>query len=197
LNRDFNAPWTRARKTQRMFVRNSFRSVMLGCMVTLGTWNLENLFRPEEGSGPDSSTEYEKKLDSLAEIITNLGPDVLAVQEVGDPAALEDLAGKLQRTWRTALADPDGRGIRVGFLSRSAVTKVEEIVDFPEGFSPVQINDKGEIIEQMGRLVLKVRVRKDGAMFDIVSVHLKSKLLSYPGGRFSPRDEGERTRYSV
>ncbi|WP_193102419.1 endonuclease/exonuclease/phosphatase family protein, partial [Brevibacterium aurantiacum] len=27
--------------------------------------------------------------------------------------------------------------------------------------------------------------------------HLKSKLLSYPGGRFSPRDEGERTRYSV
>ncbi len=170
---------------------------MLGCMVTIGTWNLENLFRPGEGSGPDSSTEYEKKLESLAETITNLGPDVLAVQEVGDPAALEDLAGKLQRTWRTVLADPDGRGIRVGFLSRSAVTKVEEIVDFPEGFSPVQINDKGETIEQMGRLVLKVRVRKDGAMFDIVSVHLKSKLLSYPGGRFSPRDEGERTRYSV
>lgn len=168
---------------------------MLGCMVTLGTWNLENLFRPGEGSGPDSSTEYEKKLESLAETITNLGPDVLAVQEVGDPAALEDLAGKLQGTWRTALADPDGRGICVGFLSQSALSKVEEIADFPEGLSPVQINDKGETIEQMGRPALKVRVRKDAEMFDIVSVHLKSKLLSYPGGRFSPR--GQHTRVNA
>ncbi len=144
----------------------------MDCMVTIGTWNLDNLFRPGEGSGPDSSTEYEKKLDSLAETITNLGPDVLAVQEVGDPAALEDLAGRLQGTWRTALADPDGRGIRVGFLSQSALTKVEQIADFSEGLSPVQINDKGETIEQMGRPALKVRVRKDGAMFDFVSVHL-------------------------
>lgn len=28
-------------------------------------------------------------------------------------------------------------------------------------------------------------------------VHLKSKLLSYPGGRFGPRDEGERARYGA
>jgi hypothetical protein len=29
-----------------------------------------------------------------------------------------------------------------------------------------------------------------------VSCHLKSKLLSYPGNRFNPRDEGERARYA-
>ncbi|WP_210602859.1 endonuclease/exonuclease/phosphatase family protein [Brevibacterium oceani] len=166
-------------------------------MVTIGTWNLENLFRPGDDSGPKSSQEYESKLDALASTITDLAPDVLAVQEVGDPHALDDLAERLKGTWRTALAEPDARGIRVGFLSKSALTKVEEISDFPDGLSPVQVDDEGGTIEQMGRSALKARIRKGGATIDIVSVHLKSKLLSYPGGRFSPRDEDERARYSV
>lgn len=49
----------------------------------------------------------------------------------------------------------------------------------------------------MGRPALKARIRKDGATIDIVSVHLKSKLLSDPGGRFLSRVEGERARYSI
>ena len=32
---------------------------------------------------------------------------------------------------------------------------------------------------------------------DVISVHLKSKLLTFPGGRFNPRDEDERARYAV
>jgi hypothetical protein len=36
----------------------------------------------------------------LAEAITALDPDVLAVQEVGDPAALQDLANKLDQSSR-------------------------------------------------------------------------------------------------
>ena len=31
----------------------------------------------------------------------------------------------------------------------------------------------------------------------MISVHLKSKLLTFPGGRFNPRDEDERARYAV
>ena len=31
---------------------------------------------------------------------------------------------------------------------------------------------------------------------DLVTCHLKSKLLRYPGGRFDPVDEGERARYA-
>jgi hypothetical protein len=54
---------------------------------------------------------------SLAETITELAPDLLAVQEVGDPAALRDLANNLAGYAHLATADPDGRGIRVGFLS--------------------------------------------------------------------------------
>lgn len=49
----------------------------------------------------------------------------------------------------------------------------------------------------MGRPALKARIRKDGASIALVSVHLKSKLLSFPGGRFSPKDEGERARFAV
>ena len=113
-------------------------------MVTIGTWNLENLFRPGDDSAPEGSQEYESKLDALASTITDLAPDVLAVQEVGDPSALNDLAGQLKGTWRTALAEPDARGIRVGFLSKSALTKVGEISDFPDGLSPVQVDDEAE-----------------------------------------------------
>ncbi len=82
-------------------------------MVTVGTWNLENLFRPGSDAGPDSDAVYEAKLMALAETITTLAPDVLAVQEVGEPDALADLVDRLGGAWHTALADPDGRGIRV------------------------------------------------------------------------------------
>lgn len=32
---------------------------------------------------------------------------------------------------------------------------------------------------------------------DLVTAHLKSKLISYPGGRFQPRDESERARFAA
>ena len=77
-------------------------------MVTLATWNLENLFRPGQEGGPDSDQEYRAKLKSLATTITSMNPDVLAVQEVGEPEALADLVGELDGQWHTELAEPDG-----------------------------------------------------------------------------------------
>ena len=81
--------------------------------MRIGTWNVENLFRPGQEGGP-SSSDYEVKLDGIATTIGDLAPDVLAVQEVGDPATLDDLVARLDGEWFTALADPDRRGIRVG-----------------------------------------------------------------------------------
>ncbi|MFD2395663.1 hypothetical protein ACFSVJ_00200 [Prauserella oleivorans] len=49
----------------------------------------------------------------------------------------------------------------------------------------------------MGRPALKAVADLDGTEVTLVSCHLKSKLLTYPGGRFSPRDEHERARYAV
>jgi predicted extracellular nuclease len=56
------------------------------------TWNVENLFRPGEASGRPSTPEaYEAKLAGLAAVITAQDPDVISLQEIGDPDALEDL----------------------------------------------------------------------------------------------------------
>lgn len=43
-------------------------------MVTIGTWNLENLFRPGEDSGRQTDAEYDTKLDALAATITEHAP---------------------------------------------------------------------------------------------------------------------------
>lgn len=166
-------------------------------MLTIGTWNLENLFRPGDGAGPASEAAYEAKLKALAETITELAPDVLAVQEVGEPEALADLVDRLEDTWHKALADPDGRGIRVGVLSRSPLSDIEQVTKFPVGLRPVQVDDSATAMSQMGRPALRVRVEAGATNIDVISCHLKSKLLSFPGGRFNPKDEDERVRFAV
>jgi Endonuclease/Exonuclease/phosphatase family len=89
-------------------------------VVRIETWNVENFARPGAlDGGPTIDAAYNAKLASLADAITALDPDVLAVQEVGDPAALQDLANKLAGYAHVATADPDGRGIRVGYLSNA------------------------------------------------------------------------------
>jgi endonuclease/exonuclease/phosphatase family metal-dependent hydrolase len=167
-------------------------------VLTIATWNLENLFCPGDDAGPEPEAAYQAKLQALANTITGLAPDVLAVQEVGQPEALADLVDHLAGTWHTALADPDGRGIRVGVLSRLPLGGVEQVVAFPEGLQPIQVDDTGTTMSAMGRPGLRVRVEQDsGTTLDVISCHLKSKLLTFPGGRFSPKDEDERARFAV
>ncbi len=91
-----------------------------GCaVVNVSTWKPGDHFRPGSDAGPDSDDVYEAKLTALAGTISGLAPDVLAVQEVGEPEAR-------WLTWWIVLAasgtprwlEPDGRGIRVAVLSR-------------------------------------------------------------------------------
>lgn len=80
------------------------------------------------------------------------------MQEVGEPEALADLVDRLDGTWHTALADPDGRGIRVGVLSRSPLSDIEQVVDFPAGLRPVQVDATETMMSTMGRPALRVRL---------------------------------------
>jgi len=163
--------------------------------VVVATWNLENLLRPPSEAGPTGQRAYEDKLGELARVIGGLGPDVLGVQEIGGPGPLDDLRERLGGGWQAVSSElPDGRGIRVGFLSRLAVEDVAHVGDFPEELGPVQVSDEGDTIDAMGRGALRVRVRAGDRDVDVVNCHLKSKLLTFPGGRFQPRDEGERAR---
>jgi endonuclease/exonuclease/phosphatase family metal-dependent hydrolase len=162
--------------------------------MIVATWNLENLYLPGGEFGPRDQAAYDVKLDALAATIQAIAPDVLAVQEVGDPAALDDLTERVGGTWHVALSDqPDERGIRVGFVARTAIERVETFRAFPDRLAPVQVHDDGETMGEMGRGGLAV----SAGGIDLATCHLKSKLLSFPGGRFNPRDEGERARYGA
>ncbi|MEU0243652.1 endonuclease/exonuclease/phosphatase family protein [Streptomyces sp. NPDC006235] len=170
--------------------------------MLLGTWNLENLYRPGGPYGPQDEAAYQAKLAALAAVITELDPTLLGVQEVGDPEALEDLAGMLDDDWHLALSGhPDSRGIRVGFLSRTAMTVLADTTAFPGELRPVQVDDSGVTVTRAGRGFLAVELEEaeevEGGPLRVAVCHLKSKLLSYPNGRFQPRDEGERARYGA
>ncbi len=166
-------------------------------MVRIGTWNLENLFLPGGQFGPRTDAEYQAKLAALAGVIEAMAPDVLGVQEVGEVAALADLADRAGGGWHLETADPDDRGIRVGFLSRLPLTHVRHWSHFPAGLRPIQVSDAGERLSSMGRSALQVQVEVGGRPVDVIACHLKSKLLTFPGGRFSTDDEGERARFGA
>lgn len=172
------------------------------------TWNVENLFRPEEVSESvtaDAKTKYKDKLETLAEVILKLEPDVLALQEVGSQAALEDLNALLKKRYPHMQLStfPDSRGIRVAFLSTLPFEDSEDISAFPEAGLPdvPGIDNKGNLTEvkSLGRGALRVLVKpKKNFSLHLITAHLKSKLLSFPSAsgnsRFEPKDENERAR---
>ena len=172
-------------------------------MTVVGTWNLENLFKPGADFGPGSEAVYREKLRGLADTIGGAGVDVLAVQEVGDPDALTDLCGLLDGDWRHVTSEhfEEAHPIRVGFLSRLPLEVLADASAFPAPLGRTQTDDAGTQISRMGRGALAVRVSAPGRDLILIACHLKSKLLSFPatGGksRFSPKDEGERARYAA
>jgi endonuclease/exonuclease/phosphatase family metal-dependent hydrolase len=55
-------------------------------MVSVMTWNLENLERPATNAEQAVKDRYARKLQQIAELITSAGPDLVGVQEVlADP----------------------------------------------------------------------------------------------------------------
>jgi endonuclease/exonuclease/phosphatase family metal-dependent hydrolase len=163
------------------------------------TWNVENLFRPGEAGGPSAASVYDAKLKGLARVINDQQPDALALQEVGDPAALDDVVELLNGTWQRQISThPDSRGIRVAWLATRPIAGPAQVVDFPPRLWPVHVDDAGTTLAKMGRGALAITVITDtGVTVRLITCHLKSKLLTFPGGRFNARDEDERARYGA
>jgi endonuclease/exonuclease/phosphatase family metal-dependent hydrolase len=168
---------------------------MAAADLVVMTWNVENLFRPAADVEPDAKETYERKLDYLAATIHAVAPDALAVQEVGGPDAVEDLRAALGADWHVAVSQHgDGRGIRVAVLSPHEVTVEADVVDFPSGaLRGVPDVDHGSLT-RLGRGALRVLVDAGGPGLRVLTTHLKSKLLTYPGNRRFPRSENERAR---
>ena len=170
-------------------------------MLVVVSWNVENLFRPAEApSGPTDQHAYEAKLVHLAETIAASGAHVVGLQEVGGEHALTDLLERLPGSgWTGELsAAPDGRGIAVAVVSRLPLSDRVDVVELPAGLAGGRVTDAGGTLQRMGRGALGLTVTlSGGARVQVVCCHLKSKLLTFPGNRFDPRDEDERARYAV
>lgn len=172
------------------------------------TWNIENLFRPEDLSENVTAAKkkYKEKLETLANTILKLAPDVLALQEVGSAEALKDLNALLKKCYpHIQLSQfPDARGIRVAFLSALKIEQHEDISVFPTAGLPAVIGvdqeGKPTSLTNFGRGALRVLVKpKKNFPVHLITAHLKSKLLTFPPtksgkSRFDTDDENERSR---
>src|SRR5262249_16162277 len=127
------------------------------------TWNLENLFKTGHASGPPTQAVYDKKIQGLASIINDQSPDALTVQEVGDPAELDDPVKQVKGgKWDRGVGKHrDVRGIRVAWLTRRVITAPEDILDFPAQIQPVQVDDAGGTLAVMGRGAVAITVQSD------------------------------------
>jgi endonuclease/exonuclease/phosphatase family metal-dependent hydrolase len=170
------------------------------------TWNVQNLFAAGTQDGPPTMEAFDAKLTSLAAVLDIQRPDVAALQELGPPEVLSQLQQRLghQLPHQQLSAHPDGRGIRVGFLSRLPLEAPVQLHPLAGGLAPVQVGDDDQdpatpppATSTMGRGALQVTVTAHGHPVTIITTHLKSKLLTFPGGRFQPRDEAERARFGA
>jgi hypothetical protein len=69
---------------------------------------------------------------------------VLAVQEVGDPVALRELADRVGGIWYIETAEPEAgteHAIRVRFLSRVPLTHRAQVSAFPDKLRAIQQGD--------------------------------------------------------
>ncbi|XWK89345.1 MAG: endonuclease/exonuclease/phosphatase family protein [Phormidium sp.] len=169
------------------------------------TWNVENLFLVGSEFGPKTQEEYSQKLISLANVILELDPDVLALQEIGSLEALEELVALLKGRYpyKSVSTSPDSRGIRVSFISKLEIEENEDIEAFPEGgllkVLGFVTEESVTEINKMGRGALRILVRpKQSIPIHLINAHLKSKLLTFPSStgkaRFAPKNENERSQ---
>lgn len=146
-----------------------------GESVKIASYNVENLFDLHfDGTEyveyiPNSSWQwnpenYRKKLHNLAQVIADMRPDVIALQEIETVHALKDLQATLNRKGlyyrHRAIADKKNTTVRVALLSRHPITYAKEI--------PVSAN-RGV------RSILEVKLLIGGQPLYLFVNHWKSK----------------------
>jgi len=150
--------------------------------LTITTWNIQNFTRTDEN--------YNEKLTFLVSTIGRLNSDVIALQEVLDENALDDLANRLN--FHATIGNPDGRGNRVAFLTRNTPDQNDHIDQWrlPNGSQIRRFDNNGNIVidDEMPRPALQITIQYRGKELNIITTHLKSKLLMYRGF-FSTTDE--------
>jgi hypothetical protein len=150
-------------------------------------YDLERPNLPPVGAegGPRTQQELDAKLDSLAAVVNAQQPDVLALQEVGEPQQLAALQQRCPTLGHSPLSSqPDGRGIRVAYLSRLSLQSPVPIHAFPAGLAPVQVGDPPAgggpppTLSTMGRGALQATVDADGHQVSGGQLHPRRHLAA-------------------
>lgn len=126
-------------------------------MLSVMTWNVENLERPTPGADPAAQEAYAFKLRQIVEVIAEAAPDLVGVQEILAspqnlaPEVFDDLRSELSTAtghpWNGCLSQrPDGRGIRVGWLSPGQLTNPSDVALYPQKVPPTTVDDNGTTI---------------------------------------------------
>jgi endonuclease/exonuclease/phosphatase family metal-dependent hydrolase len=126
--------------------------------LRLATFNIERFGAPEKRTDTDR----------LVAILGGLDADVIAVQEIEDPAQLERVAARLGRYTAAVSRCGGGSNMRVGFLYDGARMRVESLHEYPE------LDPRGEGACTRGdRPGLLARfVSSGGEHFALLAVHL-------------------------
>lgn len=156
--------------------------------LRVGTYNLHN-FRDENRFSEKGKFQYkrpkpEKEKQALYRTILEVRPDVLAVQEIGGEAWLDEFAEALARRGLAypyrALLNGDDKFNRLAVLSRVPFSKTIEIS------APRKLT--------RGLLGIVVPVQ-GGKNFYVYNVHLKSKISSDPDDPECARRRLREARY--
>ncbi len=139
--------------------------------LAVTTWNVETF--------ASAASSYAAKLDHLTTILRSLAPDILALQDVRDEQAAEQLSLALGFE-ATVVGTPDARGSRVAVLLRREPLEVHYLED-TEG-------------PGYARTPLRVVIEHAGLRLNVITAHLDSKLATVLGGRDLAESEHERAR---
>jgi uncharacterized protein len=149
--------------------------------LRVASFNLEN-FLPvgaELDLGTVSPQEYADKRDRLADAIGRLmgRPEVVAVQEVGDLASLEDLASAVGGYRAHLIEGNDSRGIDVGFLVRDEpAIRVEGVRQLgKDATNPTSATCSDVPGGLFDRPPLAIDVAARGLRLTVISNHFSSK----------------------
>jgi endonuclease/exonuclease/phosphatase family metal-dependent hydrolase len=177
-------------------------------MFSVMTWNLENFERPTANADQAVKDRYARKLQQITELITSARPDLVGVQEVlADPKnltppAFDDLRAALGAAWDGLLSQRPTLAAFAwaGWPAASCPTPTG-VAGYPQRVPATTIDNDNNpitaiIASKRGALAVSY-TRRDGLTVRALTAHLKSKLLTFPGGdlhhpQFDTRDEADR-----
>ncbi len=145
-----------------------------GPTLRLATWNLEFFGNRKDAPRTDAD------IAAMATYLRERRVDILAMQEVGTPEAVQTLASHLGAGWQfvlgtTGMWNDGSGGQRVGFLwnsARVALVQAEELMQLPR-----EVEDGGRKMPIFHRVPVCAVFRCPGGLdFRAVTVHLKADV---------------------